>query len=65
MLLSKRAISEFQELAKKELGLELAEEEARKYTAGLLAIFAVAYRPIPTGLDPPPKDKGPPGEGRP
>ncbi len=46
-MLSKKAITEYQEIYKKEFGVEINEQEAKEQGTSLLRLFKLIYQPIP------------------
>lgn len=46
-MLSEKAVKEYQELYKREFGVELSNEKAREEAEKLIRLFQVIYRPIP------------------
>lgn len=46
-MLSKKAITEYQEIYKKEFGVKISEQQAQEQGIKLLRFFKLIYQPIP------------------
>ena len=49
MGLSEKAIKEFKEIYRRELGEEISDEKAQELGQDLISLFNIIYRPIPEG----------------
>jgi hypothetical protein len=51
MPLSQKAIDEFKEIYKKEIGEDISDDEARELGQNLIDLFKIILRPIPDDKD--------------